>query len=342
MQRFAGLVWPGIRLMIDPHRLIWQYVENPYRRKSECSTLYVFVDDCEVLGTLGTIPVELCVGKRRVYAHWLTDWYVLPSSKGTGIGGSLLRHCMMEYPLVMGVGTGPESYRLFMKAGFDEVNGYCNFWHYSLPSLGQIFTKPKEVFRTVLHFADIIDSLYVTHEPIAKLYFRKLEKFTQEMADLTEDILPKSGRSIYVKRTVAYMNWKFSSFDGIREYELFEIVDSDNSVGWMMLSCNYSKLRGVIVELCLKNMNRKQYYEESLHYATQYFKQKGMNFILSFDDKGFEKEYNNSGYKNLGSRTKIIYYTTNRHLKSEIKMCENHAEQPWFVSYGDSDLVLYA
>ena len=58
----------------------------------------------------------------------------------------------------------------------------------------------------------------------------------------------------------------------------------------MVLSSNYKKLRGIIVELCLQNENMQQYCEASLHYAIQYFRKKGMNVILSLADKALEKE----------------------------------------------------
>ena len=33
------------------------------------------------------------------------------------------------------------------------------------------------------------------------------------MAELTEDILSESDRMIFVKRTIAYMNWKYTSIE---------------------------------------------------------------------------------------------------------------------------------
>ena len=342
LKRFAEVVWPDKRLMIDPRRLIWQYVGNPYRLESECSTLYVFVDDHSVLGTLGTMPVEFHFGKQKVHVRWLTDYYVRPSNKGKGIGGSLLRHCMKEHRMLMAAGTGPESYPLFMKSGFSEVPGYCNFCHYSLPSLIQIIRKPKEVVRSILHFGKTLNSIRVNREPKGNLCFKEIEYFTSEMVNLTDEILSENNRSIYVNRTVEFMNWKYATIDGMRDYKLFEISDGENIVGWTIFACNYEKLRGIIVDLCLKEIKEKEYFSEILNYAIQYFIKKGMIYVLSLADEALGIEYKQSGYYSRGSLTKFLYYTTEKELNIEIGNQEKNTEQPWFLSYGESDLILSA
>jgi GNAT superfamily N-acetyltransferase len=97
-QRFIEKRWrPGHVLAQDAELLRWQH-----RSLADPDRLAILVaeDDGELIGMLGLIEFEACLGERRARGAWMTNWLVVPERRGEGIGAALVERACAEYDVV--------------------------------------------------------------------------------------------------------------------------------------------------------------------------------------------------------------------------------------------------
>jgi len=98
VQRFIEKRWrPGHVLARDEALLRWQH-----RSLADPERLAILgaEQDGELVGMLGLIEFEACVGARRGRGAWMTNWLVTPEHRGEGIGSALAERACSEYELV--------------------------------------------------------------------------------------------------------------------------------------------------------------------------------------------------------------------------------------------------
>jgi GNAT superfamily N-acetyltransferase len=98
VQRFIDERWrPGHVLARDEELLCWQH-----RSLADPERLAILgaEQDGELVGMLGLIEFEACLGERRGRGAWMTNWLVVPERRGEGIGSALVERACSEYELV--------------------------------------------------------------------------------------------------------------------------------------------------------------------------------------------------------------------------------------------------
>ena len=98
VQRFIDQRWRhGHVLARDEELLRWQHrsLANPDRL-----AILGAERNGELVGMLGLIEFEACLGEQRGRGAWLTNWLVVPEGRGEGIGAALVERACAEYDLV--------------------------------------------------------------------------------------------------------------------------------------------------------------------------------------------------------------------------------------------------
>jgi GNAT superfamily N-acetyltransferase len=98
LQRFIDEHWrAGHVLARDPELLRWQHrsLRDPDRL-----AILGAEQDGELVGMLGLIEFEACLGERRGRGAWMTNWLVVPERRGEGIGAGLVERACAEYEFV--------------------------------------------------------------------------------------------------------------------------------------------------------------------------------------------------------------------------------------------------
>jgi GNAT superfamily N-acetyltransferase len=98
VQRFIDARWrPGHVLARDEELVRWQH-----RSLADPERLAILgaEQDGELVGMLGLIEFEACLGERRGRGAWMTNWLVVPELRGEGIGSALAERACSEYELV--------------------------------------------------------------------------------------------------------------------------------------------------------------------------------------------------------------------------------------------------
>ena len=97
LQRFVGEHWRGDHVLArDGELLRWQH-----RSLADEDRLAVLVaEDDGLVGMLGLIEFDACLGERRGRGAWMTNWLVVPERRGERIGATLVERACSEYALV--------------------------------------------------------------------------------------------------------------------------------------------------------------------------------------------------------------------------------------------------
>jgi GNAT superfamily N-acetyltransferase len=97
-QRFIAERWrPDHVLAREDELLRWQHrsLVDPDRL-----AILVAEHEGELVGMLGLIEFEACLGDRRGRGAWMTNWLVVPEQRGRRIGAALVERACAEYELV--------------------------------------------------------------------------------------------------------------------------------------------------------------------------------------------------------------------------------------------------
>jgi GNAT superfamily N-acetyltransferase len=98
VQRFIGERWrPGHVLARDEELLRWQH--RSFAAPDSLAILGA-EQDGELVGMLGLIEFDACLGERRGRGAWMTNWLVVPERRGAGIGSALVERACAEYDFV--------------------------------------------------------------------------------------------------------------------------------------------------------------------------------------------------------------------------------------------------
>jgi hypothetical protein len=77
----------------------------------------------EIVGHVSTIPTRFVVQGNTVEASWFVDYFVVPSARGRGVGGELIRRVMRAAPLMLAIGVSKYSLPIFRRYDWFEIAG---------------------------------------------------------------------------------------------------------------------------------------------------------------------------------------------------------------------------
>jgi hypothetical protein len=120
LQRFVDANWRRGHVLARDERLLrWQH-----SRERDDARLAVLVaeDGRTMLGMLGFVEFDACVGNQRVRGAWMTNWLIVPEARGRRLGLALLERVLgSEYEFVGALAANSATRHVLGGSGFAEV-----------------------------------------------------------------------------------------------------------------------------------------------------------------------------------------------------------------------------
>lgn len=290
-----------------------------------------------ILGQLGTIQVELCVGAERVDACWLVDFMVRPEYRNRALGALLLRRAGEDFPLCMALGMTDAAERIFRGLKWADL-GESSFWWRVL--------RWKPLLATYSRLAPIT-SLAGAALDLASGGSRAWRAGRATSAVRAEPVpsiderfgpwLDEVGRDygVLAARSVAYLKWRYLEKPGTR-YRILAAYRDGDPAGYAVLA--ESRFRGVLpMGVVLELLTRKTDGEARralLGAAEAQFRRVGMA-IMSCNTTcpALGASLRETGFRSGGLGQRVMVDVTRvRGLAEILSKADN-----WFLGRGDAD-----
>lgn len=289
----------------------------------------VVVNNDQVIGHGGLIPVDLLVNNKTITATWLIDLAVLHEFRGQGLGNMLVKK-RMEFAEMQMTFPNENSYRIFEAS--DWIKSSNGFMHYIiiLP-----FNHPKfikwlpSVLRWVLNMP-IVTFLGFTYRKYAKHntdhYLRKMDDLSLELLLKQYKDSPSSGNELITPiRDEEYVNWRIKSSPNRERYYIYSaesfsgLIYFNESGGncidilWLSDSSKMNEIRTMISTIAL------------------FGKEKGFAFLRFYTTRNKLSGDINRHLRSI-LKTRRFYFTSRN--KDLLKECQQYT---WDLELIDSD-----
>jgi GNAT superfamily N-acetyltransferase len=118
LQRFIEDEWRGGHVLARDEALLrWQHAR---RDDSERLAVLVAEEEGRLLGMLGFIEFDACVGDKRVPGGWMTNWLVVPAARGRRLGLELVEAALgSQYEFIGALKANSATEHILGRYGFE-------------------------------------------------------------------------------------------------------------------------------------------------------------------------------------------------------------------------------
>ncbi|MBI4620272.1 MAG: GNAT family N-acetyltransferase [Desulfobacterales bacterium] len=314
----------------------WQYIENPFWPSCDISA-WLYKTNGEAVGHIGTIPVQLHAGSKKINAAWAVDFMTLSQYRRKGIGRALVNKISEHFDILMAIGITEMSFRLFMKMGWRHLGNipyYIMVWD----CRGLLKKKIDDIF--ILNLVSIpVNLLLKVFNASKKLTLkidvvevRRIDSFDKEPAEFFNETT--MNYQILVTRNKSYLNWKYDRQPDMN-YVKLKAVDGKKPCGYSVIrciKCDVGKPEGLIVDIIAPPDDRTSI--KSLVLASlEYFKKEGCSLVRCYaSHKGIQKALLSCGMIRRKSDMRFLI------SKDIVGLNEHHNLGNWHITSGDCDI----
>lgn len=314
----------------------WQYFENPFC--SPCGiSAWVYKIDGKVIGHIGTIPVQLNAGARKINAAWAVDFMTLSQYRRKGIGRALVDETNKHFDILMAIGITEMSFRLFMKMGWrllGNIPYYMMVWECKgllKRKFGDVFilnlvsTPINLLLKGFNYFKRLTSKTKVTE-------VRRIDSFDKEPEEFFEEIT--RNYKILVPRSKSYLSWKYDR-QPYMDYVKLKAIDGNKSCGYSVIrciKCDSAPPEGLIVDIIAQPDDITSI--KSLVLASfEYFMKEGCPLVRCYaSHKGIQKTLLSCGMIRRKSKMRFL-------VSKDIDGLDKHYDLAnWHITSGDCDI----
>lgn len=224
-------LWSHKFLSISRHRL-QSHLFNPYAKDNDTVLIIAYLRK-EIVGYMGVFIDEIHFKKKSDKIAWLSTWWVDPSTKGAGIGRTILNEMYDVQDKKIGISQfTPSAKRVYDKSGLftslKVLQGctVCVNYNYRLRLTNKI--KVMNIFSNILYLVDNILNRYKKSKN--KSYYNKLIKRNKEIqidylsyvSRENRDFLSKHNFNNLCKRDPVFFNF-LKSYPWVQEAPIIEL-----------------------------------------------------------------------------------------------------------------------
>ena len=220
-QRFISRAWPKSTSRKDPVYLAWKFRSNS---TDEIENLLLAIDQGNVVGQLGLIPVQVKIGNRILEAQWGCNFKVLSELEGAGYGSLLDIRSLGKKTITLGAAPTKQSEDIKIRLGFTALEGPRIM---AFPIDFRYFIQLKLAYLPLV----IIKALETTIKPIYKLRYFKSYRLSKKLQDgilhgSYKDIIhliESSRAKIQIAQVVhntEFLHWRCKEVAGYRKEAL--------------------------------------------------------------------------------------------------------------------------
>ncbi|GEM_PF-2156013 len=327
------------RLLKDPslgrEKWHWQYLENPFC-PPENPAVWVCSIEGKMAGHLGTLPVEVKVGSKKVHAAWAVDFFTAPEFRGKGIGKSLTEESAKAFDLFLSVGNTDMSFGLFKKLGWKplgDVPYYVKFWSWEAPLRKRIRNQAATAFLlAIFNGASGIYNALMHPKKSAEIRTERIETFDQEADELWAEV--ESFYTVVVIRSRAYLSWKYEKQPGMN-YIKFRALRGRQLCGYIVVRAvktGENPAEGLIADLIVRP-NDTEAAHALLDAGLDYLRKEGCQLARCYaTDKRIRKILAAAGFIKRQPVMRFMAYQKGGDLDAADQ------QDNWFIMAGDSDI----
>ena len=179
----------------------WQFRQNPYLPSHLQEGSVMALNDGEVIGFLGLIPVQFRVGSTIVNGVYPSNWLTHPRVRSRGIGHYLMAKVLEEWPIIAGTSLSRDAWTTYLRLGFRYVNKLSR-WIVILDhgDTARLLSKEDDT-------GDVLRRRSILSNPIRDSYMIHDDPFGETADDLWERL----GEELPISsvRTAKYLNWRY-------------------------------------------------------------------------------------------------------------------------------------
>ena len=194
----------------------WEHVENPFKTDEKSVGLELLEND-EVVGYNGLMPIMLKCGDQLLSSAWSFDTILSPKYRGKGHGKALAKAVKVAYPVVLGLGISDAQESIMRKQGYIVNTEIEQFY----------FTNKARSFRDYLKVVGQKALSILRHE----LYYTESEMQVSiiKASDVSSSIIDplwdrvKNHYQNAVVRNFEYIRWKYGSYP-VETFYLIQVM----------------------------------------------------------------------------------------------------------------------
>jgi GNAT superfamily N-acetyltransferase len=205
--------------------LRWFYRQNP-NVDSDALPNWILRRNGQIIGQLGTIPVQLKVGPTYTNAIWILEFVILPEFRGQGWGKKLVLAAGEKYRTMITLGINEASTRVFTSLGWKPMGRIHRYHKFLFAGSSAGIPGRRSLLREGLNQISFpLRASLGTQNPKYTVTCERV--FGPELDHLWERA--SAQWCVAVRRDQKFLEWQFlhqphKLFDCIRLYERGQLV----------------------------------------------------------------------------------------------------------------------
>jgi len=312
----------------------WHYLQAPYK-DAENLPIWVAKSDEQIVGQVGTIPVEVNVEGVRHKAIWILDMIVAPEFRRRGLAKKLVKaaHAVIPFGLVINTAAQEGSTKLLQDAGYKIIVNVPRFHKPLFPANDIREIAKFNVLRKAVNFA------FAPFRPRFKKNenVRVVEKFDESFKNFWAEA--EMQWSCAVRRDVKYLEWQFLR-QPAKKFDIIGYYDGEKLLGYAVLFFRKTGASGAVPKAAISDIcyHPKQptkiidaLLEESLRIAVE--RQAG-GLVTDALDGLVKERLAHFGFWHVKNPLQFM-------VKSDERQDLLYNPNKWFLTRGDSDISIF-
>ncbi len=320
--------------MSDENFWDWHYAQAPYK-DAEKLPVWVAKSGEQIVGQVGTIPVEVNVEGVRHKAIWILDMIVAPEFRRRGLAKKLVKaaHEVCPFGLVINTEAQVGSTKLLQDAGYVIIVNVPRFHKPLFPANDIREISKFNLLRKAVNFA------FAPFRPRFKKNknVRLVENFDRSFESFWAEA--ETQWSCAVRRDVKYLEWQFLR-QPAKKFDIIGYYDGEKLLGYAVLffrkeGANGAVAKAAISDICYHPDNPAKIIDallqESLRIAIE--RQAG-GLVTDALDALVEARLAHFGFWRVKNPLQFM-------VKSDERQDLLYNPRNWFLTRGDSDISIF-
>lgn len=291
----------------------WQFTQNPFDRPFDP---VVVVDDKQVVGFNGVMPIRVIYNGHEIDALWSCDFYVDASCRGQGLGQQIKEALIKKAPLIMSFGISHAAAPVLLKMGWKSSERVFNY---------RRIRHPNSLRNALLMFLQFCFRLRGGLDKSSSRYHFVIADSLPSL-ELVDALWVKSAYTYKkaVVRNWRYLDWKYQNHP-LASYRFLIASDAEGLKGIAVLR-EYKDVARMVDYL-----GPETDYNLQRALVSAFVRQYSSKRLLSCTTSGscFGKALLDTGF--FRARTQPRFYVRSQLLD------DTDCEHNWFIMGGDSD-----
>ncbi len=202
LRSFFARVYRENYALCDDSLLRWQFHRAPGSHGEW--HIKLAIDDGDIVGCLGYVPLDISLAGRRVRAAWVINWMVDATRRQLGLGPLLMREVMQQFDVTLNIGPNRVARELLTRMGWWSAG--------DLPRHVAILDRDAAAALAEDRLAAWPASASATaHDGASTARISRVERFDASVTSLWERLTRGgTGGLTGTARTAEFLNWRYA------------------------------------------------------------------------------------------------------------------------------------